>query len=313
MVKLELKAAVINKGSNFTLNHQWIPDLVATFIYDRRLKEEVAIPSGIKSGYRQTDISQSEHYENPVDARQFAAELVERFERALAQEIPVSEAVKDLLYPALAMLRKAGMESEALVLEQKFQTLMEQSKTTDEPLPASFIHNCEESIAQARRLRQQANKLYKDARFIEAEPLIRRALTIAERSFGKDHPDVARDLNNLATLLQATNRLAEAEPLMRRALAIDERNFGKDHPDVAIDISNLATLLQATNRLAEADMLLRRASVIMETSFGKEHPNFVTVLENHGSVLQALCLDVEAKKRRSHPGKDACAEADLNP
>ncbi len=212
-----------------------------------------------------------EPHENPVDARQFAAELVERFERALAQEIPVSEAVKDLLYPALAMLRKAGMESEALVLEQKFQTLMEQSKTTDEPLPASFIHNCEESIAQARRLRQQANKLYKDARFIEAEPLIRRALTIAERS------------------------------------------FGKDHPDVAIDISNLATLLQATNRLAEADMLLRRASVIMETSFGKEHPNFVTVLENHGSVLQALCLDVEAKKRRSHPGKDACAEADLNP
>ena len=55
---------------------------------------------------------------------------------------------------------------------------------------------------------------------------MRRALKIDETSFGPDHPDVARDLNNLAQLLQTTNRLAEAEPLMRRALAIDEKSFG---------------------------------------------------------------------------------------
>ena len=51
---------------------------------------------------------------------------------------------------------------------------------------------------------------------------MRRALAIDEKSFGPDHPNVARDLNNLAQLLQATNRLAEAEPLMRRAL-VDRR------------------------------------------------------------------------------------------
>ena len=51
---------------------------------------------------------------------------------------------------------------------------------------------------------------------------MKRALAIDEKSYGPDHPDVARDLNNLAQLLQATNRLGEAEPLMRRALAIDE-------------------------------------------------------------------------------------------
>ena len=47
---------------------------------------------------------------------------------------------------------------------------------------------------------------------------MRRALAIAEASYGPDHPKVVRDLTNLATLLRATNRLAEAEPLMRRAL-----------------------------------------------------------------------------------------------
>ena len=60
---------------------------------------------------------------------------------------------------------------------------------------------------------------------------MRRALAIDEKSYGPEHPDVARDLNNLAQLLQATNRLGEAEPLMRRALAIDEKSFGPEHPE----------------------------------------------------------------------------------
>ena len=80
---------------------------------------------------------------------------------------------------------------------------------------------------------------------------MRRALTIDEASFGRDHPDVAIDRNNLAQLLQATNRLGEAEPLMRRALTIDKASFGKEHPKVAICLNNLGQLLQATNCLAK--------------------------------------------------------------
>ena len=43
----------------------------------------------------------------------------------------------------------------------------------------------------------------------EAEPLMRRALEIDEASFGRQHPAVARDLNNLAQLLKATKRLED--------------------------------------------------------------------------------------------------------
>jgi len=68
------------------------------------------------------------------------------------------------------------------------------------------------------------------ALFDEAEPLMRRALQIDEKSFGLDRPSVARDLNNLAQLLQATNRMDEAEPLMQRALEIFSISFGPDHP-----------------------------------------------------------------------------------
>jgi len=46
-------------------------------------------------------------------------------------------------------------------------------------------------------------------RLDEAEPLMRRALAIDEKSLGPDHPNVATRLNNLAQLLQDTNRLDE--------------------------------------------------------------------------------------------------------
>ena len=124
------------------------------------------------------------------------------------------------------------------------------------------------------------------AEYIAAEPLMRRALAIDEKSFGPDHPKVGIRLNNLAQLLQATNRLAEAEPLMRRALAIDEKSFGSDHPDVAIDLNNLAQLLQDTNRLAKAEPLMRRALAIFEASLGPEHPSTRTVCGNF-AILRA--------------------------
>jgi len=128
-----------------------------------------------------------------------------------------------------------------------------------------------------------------------AEPLMRRALEIDEKSFGHEHPRVAIHLNNLAELLQATNRLAEAEPLMRRALEIDEKSFGHEHPRVAIDLNNLAALLQATNRLAEAEPLMRRALEIDEKSFGHEHPGVAIYLNNLATLLKATNRLAEAE------------------
>ena len=110
------------------------------------------------------------------------------------------------------------------------------------------------------------------ARYSEAEPLMRRALAIAEAIYGPDDPNVAIVLNVLASLLNTTNRYAEAEPLYRRALAITEVSHGPDHPKVAIRLNNLALLLYATNRPAEAEPLFRRAMAISEASYGPDDP-----------------------------------------
>ena len=79
-------------------------------------------------------------------------------------------------------------------------------------------------------------------RFVEAEPLYRRALAIDETSYGPDHPEVAIDLNNLALLLLATNRLAEAEPLIAARSRFSMTSLGPDHPKTVTARNNLAAL-----------------------------------------------------------------------
>ncbi len=80
---------------------------------------------------------------------------------------------------------------------------------------------------------------------------MRRSLAIDEKSFGKDHPIVARDLNNLGILLQSRGRLAEAESLMRRSLAIFETSLGVEHPLTATVRGNLARLLTEVQTTAD--------------------------------------------------------------
>ena len=133
------------------------------------------------------------------------------------------------------------------------------------------------------------------ALYEEAEPIMRRALTINEQSFGEKHPRVAVDLSNLAQLLQDTNRYVEAEPIMRRTLTIAEQSFGEKHPTVAIRLNNLALLLQDTNRHVEAEPLMRRALTIDEQSFGEKHPTVAIRLNNLALLLQDTNRHVEAE------------------
>jgi tetratricopeptide (TPR) repeat protein len=129
--------------------------------------------------------------------------------------------------------------------------------------------------------------LYARAVYAQAEPLIRRALAIGEKSYGPDHPNVAAYLNNLAELLHDTHRLDESEQLMRRALQIDEKSYRPDHPNVARHLNNLARLLQETNRLKEAEPLYRQALEIDQKSYGSDHPDVAASLNDLARLLRA--------------------------
>lgn len=56
---------------------------------------------------------------------------------------------------------------------------------------------------------------------------------------GKDHPDVAKQLNNLALLCQNQGKYDEVEYYYQRALNIYQTKLGPDDPNVAKTKNNL--------------------------------------------------------------------------
>ncbi|MDM8561902.1 tetratricopeptide repeat protein [Candidatus Marithioploca araucensis] len=110
----------------------------------------------------------------------------------------------------------------------------------------------------------------------QAKPLYERALAIREKVFGKEHPDVAESLNNLAALHEAQGNYDQAKPLYERALAIREKVFSKEHPDVALSLNNLASLHNSQGNYDQAKSLYERSLAIREKVFGKEHPSVAT-------------------------------------
>ena len=136
------------------------------------------------------------------------------------------------------------------------------------------------------------------AQYEQAEPLLRKALAIAEASFGENDPRVAIHLNNVAHCLQDTNRLAEAEPLLKRALTICEAHNGENHTGNIFVLNNLAFLLYTTNRIEEAELLYRRALAIIEANTEKRHDELAVILgiiNNLAQLLQNTDRMVEAE------------------
>ena len=80
------------------------------------------------------------------------------------------------------------------------------------------------------------------AEFAEAKVLYDRALSLAEKAYGPDHPNVARDVNNLGSILQDLGNLKGAKEHYERALSIFRKSLGEDHPSTATVRNNIELL-----------------------------------------------------------------------
>ena len=175
----------------------------------------------------------------------------------------------------------------------------------------------------ARTLNALGEVYRTQGKYAEAEPLYLRAIAIAEKALGPEHPPatslnnpehpLATSLNNLALLYGAQGKYAEAEPLYRRALAIREKALGAEHPDVAIAFNNLATLYRAQGKYAQAEPLYRRSLAIKEKALGPEHPSVATTLENYAALLRKMNRDDEADKLEARAKAIRAKHAAQNP
>jgi tetratricopeptide (TPR) repeat protein len=144
------------------------------------------------------------------------------------------------------------------------------------------------ALESTDRLLNQAGLYLKNrGQLGEAGQALKRALAIAEKVYGPDHPEVAIRASNIGGILKAQGDLPGALLYTQRALAIDEKVYGPDHPNVATDASNIGQILQAQGDLAGALQYTRRALAIAEKLYGPDHPKVAIRANNIGGILQA--------------------------
>ena len=127
---------------------------------------------------------------------------------------------------------------------------------------------------------EEAKKLREQGDYRRAISVARKALEVAETSFGKDGRNTSASVNLLGVLYEAQGDYAAAEPLYKRALAIHEKTLGAQHPDTASSLNNLAGLYHSQDDYAVAEPLYKRALAIREKTLGAQHPDTALSLNN---------------------------------
>lgn len=133
------------------------------------------------------------------------------------------------------------------------------------------------SLSSLAFVYQQENKL------AEAIALRKRALSVAEKISGPDHPDVAEALNGLAEVYQLQGNYAESVPLYERAIAIREAKLGTGHAAVASSLNSLAEAARAHADRASAERYFNRAQSI-GSKLGPAHPELARSLNGLADV-----------------------------
>lgn len=119
----------------------------------------------------------------------------------------------------------------------------------------------------------------------EAEPLYRKALALAEKVSGPEHPAKAHALNNLGMFLFAEGQIREAEPLMRSALRIRERAKGMADPLTAQSLCSLGDMAAAQGDISIAESLVRRSLDLRRLALPKGHPDIAESCSGLAEIL----------------------------
>ena len=124
--------------------------------------------------------------------------------------------------------------------------------------------------------------------YTKAEPLLKEALEIRQKLLGREHPDTATSLNNLAVLYEAMGDYAKAEPLYEEALEIYQTLLGREHSLTATSLNNLAALYEDMGDYAKAEPLYKEALEIRQKLLGREHPDTALSLNNLAVLYEAM-------------------------
>ena len=118
-----------------------------------------------------------------------------------------------------------------------------------------------------------------------AETAHRQALSLREKSLGKEHDQTLQSMSQVAVALGNQGDYEEAESMHRQTLALRERVLRPEHPDTLTSVSNLALVLDTQGKYKEAELMYRQTLALRERVLGPEHPYTLTSVGNLAVVL----------------------------
>ncbi len=201
--------------------------------------------------------------------------LLANFARISDPENQQLDKVAGTVFSLAAAANKSGLPKQMQPYQQHARTCGEFAEKAGLEIAGSLWNEFGYSLSQI-------------ADYAGAKAAYERALRIDEAAFGPEHPNVARDVNNLGLVLKDLGDLQGAKAAYERALKIFEHHLGENHPNVATLVNNLGSVLRALGDLQGARAAFERALKIWESSLGENHPQVAIGVNNLGSVLQAL-------------------------
>lgn len=135
----------------------------------------------------------------------------------------------------------------------------------------------------------------------KAEPLLKQAIEISEKTFGQYHQKVANNLGALGSFYINRSDYKQGAALFERMVKVREKVKGMEHPSVAHDLSNLAVAYMALGNISEAEKSLERALAITEKNSGVESPDLTFTLNTISSlhIGKGNTLEAERVLKRS--------------
>jgi len=179
---------------------------------------------------------------------------------------------------------------------------------------AEDSHDLEAQRLRIRTIRGLASITRALGRHLQAEAMLKEALTLAEQTFGSKHGDmttaepsagargdVAGALNDLAVHYRHTGSYEKASYLHHRALAIAEQALGTDDPQTATILHQLGVLEHARGEFAAGERFARRSADIRLKTVGPDHPQLAADLAMIAALLdgQGKHHEAELMRRRA--------------
>ena len=140
-------------------------------------------------------------------------------------------------------------------------------------------------VAQALGLLGQL--FIEQGRLQEAEAAVTSALTIAQRSAGKEPAAFEEAQTEMAGVRLKQGKFAEAETLSRQVLTARQRRLGEEHPEVLTSLNNLSAVLLNQGKLNEAEKIFQKVLLSRRKLAGTDKKDLAMSLHNLAATLAA--------------------------